>query len=120
MRPKKFVRQESSRHSRIGKNRKKLQVWRKPKGRDSKMRLKRKSYPAVPLVGYKTPKKDFGKISGLIPVLVHNSNELNRIPQNSIVIIARIGAKKRMELLKIATEKKIKILNVGEKHETGK
>ena len=39
---KKFLRRDSVRFSKIGKNRKKIQKWRKPKGRDSKMRLKRK------------------------------------------------------------------------------
>lgn len=111
---KKFVRQESVRYSKLGKRRKKLQKWKRPKGRDSKMRLKRKSRPATVSVGYKNAKKESGKIKGLSPVLVHNLKELDKAGKNSIIIIAKIGAKKKMELIKSAEEKKIKILNVKE------
>ncbi|MFH1290144.1 MAG: eL32 family ribosomal protein [Nanoarchaeota archaeon] len=112
--PKKFVRQDSKRHSKIGKNRKKLQKWRKPKGRDSKMRLSRKSYPATVSVGYKTARKETGKIEGLIPVLVHNTKELEALSKDMIAIIAKVGAKKKLEIIKQAQEKKIKILNLQE------
>ncbi|MBU0467256.1 MAG: eL32 family ribosomal protein [Nanoarchaeota archaeon] len=114
MTKKKFIRQESKRYSKIGKNRKKLQKWRKPKGRDSKMRLKRKSYSASVSVGYKKPRKTSGKIQDLQPVLVHNLKELSEMGKNFIAIIARVGAKKKLEIIKHAKEKKIKILNVKE------
>ena len=38
----KFLRRTWSRYSKLGKRRKKKQVWRKPTGRDNKMREKRK------------------------------------------------------------------------------
>ena len=116
---KKFVRRDASRYSKIGKNRKKLQKWKKPKGRDNKMRLKRKSYPAVVSIGYKKPKKESGKIDNKKIVLVHNLKELKNLDKNSIAILAKIGAKKKLELIKKASELKIKILNLGNrKNET--
>jgi large subunit ribosomal protein L32e len=118
---KKFIRQEVLRYSKLGKNRKKLQKWRKPKGRDSKMRLKRRNYPAVVSVGYKSPRKELGKINGKIPVLVYNLKDLEKLGKENVAILARIGAKKKMELIKFAEDKKIKILNVaGGKNETRK
>ena len=111
---KKFIRQDYERYSKLGKNRKKLQKWRRPKGRDSKMRLQRKSYPASPTVGYKTSRKESGKINGFRPVLVHNIKELNSINKNEIAILARVGTKKKLEIIKYAQEKNIKILNIGE------
>ncbi len=111
---KKFIRQEYLRHSKIGKNRKKLQKWRRPKGRDSKMRLQRKSYPASPSVGYKKPRTERGKINGAVPVLVHNLKEMKNINKNSALIIASVGSKRKIELTKYASENKIKILNVKE------
>ena len=59
----KFKRQESGRHSKLGKNRKKLQKWRGAKGRDNKIREHRFGYPKAPSVGYKNTRKDFGKIN---------------------------------------------------------
>ncbi len=110
----KFIRQEYLRHSKIGKNRKKLQKWRRPKGRDSKMRLKRKSYPISPSIGYRTPRKERGSISGKTPFLIHNLSELKLLNKNQIAILAKIGAKKKLDLMKYAQENKIKILNVKE------
>lgn len=110
--PKKFLRQQTVKISRLGKNRKKLQRWRKPKGRDSKMREKRKSYPARPTVGHKTAKKDSGKIDGKNVILVYNLKELAKVDKNSVAIIAKIGAKKKLELIKYASENKVKLLNV--------
>ena len=56
-----FIRQDYMRHIKIGSGRKKLLKWRRPKGRHSKMRKQRKGYPAIPTVGYKAPKKEYGK-----------------------------------------------------------
>ncbi len=108
----KFLRQDSHRHSRLGKNRRKKQVWRLPKGRHSKMRQQRKSYPSMPTIGYATPRKDSGKIQGLSPVLVHNLSELKALSKTQIAILAKIGAKKKLELIKFANENKIKMHNV--------
>ncbi|MCA9485555.1 MAG: 50S ribosomal protein L32e [Nanoarchaeota archaeon] len=110
--PKKFVRQDVSRYAKLGKNRKKLQKWRKPKGRDSKMRLSMKSYPASPTVGHKSPKKDSGKIDGMTPILVHNTNELLSLTKGQVAILASIGARKKLEVIKLAEEKKIQIINL--------
>lgn len=52
MAKKKFKRRTWSRYSKLGRKRKKKQVWRKPTGRDNKMREKRKSYPKVVSTGY--------------------------------------------------------------------
>ena len=98
------------RHLKLGKKKKKV-AWRRAKGRDSKIRLKRFGYPAFPSVGYKTPKSESGKIEGLTPILIHNLKELASLDKNSAVTIAKVGAKKRLELLKKADEMKIKILN---------
>lgn len=109
---KKFLRQDYMRHIKLGKHRKKLLKWRKPKGRHSKMRRQRKGYPTSPSIGYKSPRKISGRINGQIPVLVSNLKELF-INKNSLIIISKkLGARKRIEMLKKADEMKIKILNV--------
>lgn len=110
-----FVRTDSTRYSKLGKGRKKLQVWRGAKGRHNKLRLKRKGYPAIPKIGYCAPRKDAGKINGLSPILVHNLNELRSADKNSIAIISKVGAKKKIELLKEADKLGIKVYNTGGK-----
>ncbi len=109
---KKFLRQDYMRHIKLGKHRKKLQKWRSPKGMHSKMRNKRKGYPASPSVGYKSPKKEKGKILGLNPKIINNMKDLQNTAKNNIIIISqKIGARKRIEIIKKASESGIKILN---------
>lgn len=111
--PRKFLRSDTCRFSRIGKNRKKLQKWRRCRGKSNKMRLGRAGYPKVPKVGFKTARKESGKVSGLVPKLVHNLKELESLSKENIAILARIGARKKLEMIKRAEELKIKIMNLG-------
>ena len=112
MAERKFIRRDSNRYSKIGKKRKKLQKWRKPKGRDNQMRLKRHGYPKNVSIGYKKPKKESGKIKGKIPVLVKNVAELNKVSKNKIIIVGKVGAKKKLEIIKKSKEMKIPLANI--------
>lgn len=112
---KRFLRSDTSRFSRLGKNRRKLQKWRRGRGKSNKIRLNRAGHPSVPKVGFKTRKSEAGKVKGMIPKLVHNLQELNALGKNEAAIIARIGARKKLELIKEADKAKIKILNLGGK-----
>ena len=111
--PKKFLRRVTSRYSKLGRKRKGKQVWRKPKGRDNKMREKRKGYPKIVSVGYGKEKKMKGVINDKVPVLINNLSDLNKLRGNEAVIIGKIGKKKRIEMAKIAKEKKIEIINLN-------
>lgn len=111
----KFLRVDSLRISRLGRNRPKLRKWRRPRGKSNKLRLRRAGYPSSPTVGHRTPNKFAGKISGLVPVLVHNLKELESAGKNNIVIIARVGARNKMGIIKKAGEMNLKILNLGGK-----
>jgi len=110
---KKFLRTDITRYSKLGKNRKKLQKWRGAKGRHNKIREKREGYPSKPEIGYKSSKKTSGKIAGLKPVLVYNLKDLEKIQPSSIVIIGKIGAKKKMEMIKKISEMKLRVANMG-------
>ncbi len=114
-----FLRQDYMRYFKLGKKRKKLQKWRRPKGRHSKMRKKRKGYPASPSIGYKKPAKEQDKIKNLTPKIVNNLKDLASAQKYNILVLAkRLGAKKRIEIIKKAEEMKLKILNLGGKNES--
>ncbi len=110
-----FLRPDTKRFSRLGKNRRKLQKWRRVRGKSNKMRLNRAGHASVPKVGFKTMRSESGKVKGMIPKLVHNLQELNALGKDEAAIIARIGAKKKLEIVKEAEKAKIKILNLGGK-----
>ena len=112
----KFVRVDTYRHSRLGKGRKKLQRWRRPRGKHNKTRLKRFSYPIQPEIGFGSPKKNAGLVQNLIPVVINNISDLDKLSKENIAIISRtIGARKKIEILKKVSELKIKVANVGGK-----
>ena len=104
----KFRRQESWRYKRVGDR------WRKPHGIDSKMRKKVKGWPASPTTGYRSPKKTRGlHPSGFVETRVHSVEDLGGIdPELQAIRIARtVGGRKRVEILALAEEKGIHVLN---------
>ena len=111
----KFLRRDSTKYSKLGKRRKKKQVWRRPTGRDNKMRERIKGHPVSVKVGYKTDKKIRGTIQNKIPKIIKNLRDLQDIQKNQIAIVGKIGKKKKIEIAKKAEEKKIIILNLNTK-----
>ncbi len=104
----KFLRRIWNRHSKLGKGRKKKQVWRRPKGRDNKMREKRKGYPIVVSVGYKKNKSERKLVR-----IVRNIGDLEKAEKNEMIIIGNIGKKKKIEIAKKATKMKLPIQNIN-------
>jgi len=103
-----FIRQESWRYVRV------KESWRRPRGIDSKMRLKKKGRPPLPNIGYRVPKIVRGRHpSGFIEVLVHNVKELEGIDPKryAIRIASTVGRRKRIEIIKMADKLGIKVLN---------
>jgi large subunit ribosomal protein L32e len=104
----KFKRQESWRYKRVKEN------WRKPRGIDSKMRKQVKGWPPSPKAGYRSPKKIRGlHPSGYEEVRVQTVEGLNGLDSETQAIrIARtVGGKKRVEILALADERGIHVLN---------
>lgn len=103
-----FIRQEYPARKKLEK------TWRKPKGIHSKMREKKLGKRKQPSVGYKSPRLVRGlSKEGLIPIIIHNLNDLAKATKNHIIILGRtIGNKKRIELLKQIKEKNLKIQNI--------
>ncbi|HEY7778172.1 MAG TPA: 50S ribosomal protein L32e [Nitrososphaeraceae archaeon] len=105
-----FVRQESWRYDRLAPN------WRKPKGKDNKMRRQVSGVPPLVKVGYKGPRKSRGlHPSGYNDILIFNVKDLTKInPKIDAVRIAHtVGNKKRIDIVTEATKLKMKILNPG-------
>ena len=89
------------------------QKWRKPKGMHSKMRLKFKGNPKLPSQGYRSPGKVRGLDgSGLKTVLVKSLKQMESLTSEAIIIASSLGARKRLEIIKKASEKKLKIVNL--------
>jgi ribosomal protein L32E len=77
------------------------------------MRLKEKSYPAVVSIGYRTDKKVRNTLEEKLPVMIKTLKDLEKMKENQIAIIGNIGKKKKIVLVKVAKEKKIKIHNLN-------
>jgi len=98
----KFFRQD------LNKTRRLKKVWRKPKGLHSKLRLNKKGHERTPSQGYRLPRKLRGKVIKL----VRNFNDLENVKK--ILIASTVGLKKKVEIVKVAKEKGIEIINVKE------
>jgi large subunit ribosomal protein L32e len=106
----KFIRQESWRYDRLAEN------WRKPKGKDNKMRKQKSGMPALVKVGYRSPKAARGlHPSGYRDILIHNTQELIKLDskRDAARIAHTVGKKKRIEIINKALELGIKVLNPG-------
>jgi large subunit ribosomal protein L32e len=106
----KFIRQESWRYDRLAEN------WRKPKGKDNKMRKQKVGWPAIVKVGYRGPRIARGlHPSGYTDNVVHNVAELAGLdPKNDAARLGHtVGKRKRIEIIAKATELGIKVLNAG-------
>ena len=103
-----FVRQESWRYDRLSPN------WRRPKGKDNKMRLQVSGVPRLVKIGYRGPKLGRGlHPSGYTEVMVYNKNDLKGVDpaKNAIRIGHTVGRRKRMAIVEEAAALKIKVLN---------
>jgi len=105
-----FSRRDSSRYSKLGKGRKKKQKWRRPTGRDNKMRDNRRGYSSVVSVGHKKSKIEKKK-----PILVKTIKDLEKIKENEIAFLGKIGMKMKMKIVKEANQKKINFSNLNVK-----
>jgi len=109
-----FLRRDSK-LKKFGKGRGKKAKWRSPKGRDNKLREKRKGYGKVVSIGYSSDKKLRGKLNGKIPVTVSNVSDLKLVTKEKIGVISRIGKKKKIEIAKKAKELKVELTNLNPK-----
>ncbi len=88
--------------------------WRRPKGHHSKMRHGIKGKNKLIEVGYGSPRAVKGlHKSGLREVLIHNVNELEKIKSKEDgIVIASVGLRNKMDIVREAEKKKLTILNL--------
>lgn len=109
----KFLRHTSHKYSKLGLRRKKKQIWRRPTGRDNKMREQRRGKPALVAIGYSTDKKQRGKINNKTPVIVNNLSQIQNVKKENIILLGKMGKKKKLEIVKKAKEMKIEVYKLN-------
>lgn len=105
----KFKRQEGFKHKKL------KDSWRKPKGKHSKKRMNERSRGKVPRIGYGSSRSSRGLNKlGLRVVRVSRTQDMQDLdPKKEMIVIAgSVGKKKRIGILKLAEERKIKVDNV--------
>jgi large subunit ribosomal protein L32e len=109
----KFLKRISERHSKLGKGRKKKQRWRKPRGRDNKMREKRKGYPKVVSIGYKKNENIRGNINNKKLVEIKNLSDLDKMKSGETGFLKKMGKKKKLEIIKKMKDKKLNLYSIN-------
>ena len=75
------------------------------------MREKRKGYPVIVSIGYRTEKNSRGEIKDKKPIRVMNVRDLEKVGENNIAIIGKVGRRKKIEIINAAKGKNIDIAN---------
>jgi len=104
----KFLRRDCKRFSKFGNGKGKKASWRKPKGRDNKMREKKRGYPAIVSIGYGT--KDRKK-----EIIIKNIKDLLNLEKGDSIIVGSVGKKNKIEIVKKAEEMKLNLINLNPK-----
>jgi len=103
-----FIRQESWKYVRLKPN------WRRPRGKDSKMRLQKSGAPQLVKVGYRTPRK-YRNLhpSGFKEVLIHRVEDLEGLDPaiHAVRIAGSVGKSKKIKIMVEAEKKGLKVLN---------
>jgi len=102
----KFVRQDHHKKKRLDK------IWRKPRGGDSKKRL-RKQNRVIVAPGYGTPRELRDKDpSGQTIIRVDSLKDLDKVnAKHTVIVSSKLGFKKKVQILKELMKNKVKILN---------
>ena len=104
-----FVVKESNFSARVKKR------WRFPRGKHSKVRQMHKGRPVLPSLGFGSPRATRGIDTrlGLLPVTVFSRTQLLAIdPTKEGVVLGRtVGGRKKLDLLALASEMKITVLD---------
>jgi large subunit ribosomal protein L32e len=105
----KFRRQELHKRKRLA------DVWRKPRGVHSKMRLRRRGKAVMVSVGYKMPEKVRGLTKqGLSQVMVSSPEHIKFIQSGEIAIIRKVSNRKRLAILEAAKIANVAVLNFND------
>ena len=107
----KFIRVDAHKRKRLEK------VWRRPKGRHTKMRDQKRGARKRVEPGFRTPRGVRGlSRSGYEPVMVNTPSDIEGIDSRTqaALLSATLGQKKRVEVVNAALKRNIKILNMKE------
>ena len=103
----KFLQQDTNKNPNLKK------VWRKPRGRHSKLRLNKKGHLKRPSPGFGSPRsRKYMHPSGLMSVLVNNLTDLENAKGKGVLISGTMGMKKKLSLLERAQSMGLKVLNI--------
>ncbi|MFH0949287.1 MAG: eL32 family ribosomal protein [Candidatus Aenigmatarchaeota archaeon] len=104
-----FRSQDYFRYKKLG------EKWRKPRGRQSKLGIKKAGSGKRPSIGYSAQREIKNKIMHenefLMPFIVSNPSQLEHVPKGSVAVVASIGMKKAAEIAKKAESLGIKVYN---------
>ena len=104
-----FIRHDAHKKKRVGTG------WRRPKGRQNKMRLHKKGYARDCSTGFGSPKAVYGlSREGLNQCIVNNVSDLASLDKkvDGVIVARTVGNRKRSAILEEATKLNLTILNI--------
>jgi len=111
----KFRRVDSHKYSKLGVRRRNKQKYRKPTGRDNKIRLNLAGRLKKVKIGFRSAKETRGMVKQMEPIIIRNIEDLKKINEKAIGILGKVGNKKRKEIAEYVLKNNVKILNLNAK-----
>ena len=103
---KEFKQQDYFRYKRLGKK------WRRPRGLQSKLKVRKGGSGRVPGIGYRTALAERGRVDGMETMIVYTVADVERAAGKGIFIGATVGAKKTRAIAEQAKRLNIRVLNM--------
>ena len=108
-----FQRTKYRAYVKLGAGQKSKRRYKKATGRHNKIREKRKGRPRRVEIGYKNDNRIRNLINGKVSVVVNNLQDLANVKENQLVIIGKIGDKKKLEFIKEIEKRKLEVINLN-------
>lgn len=107
----KFLRTDSHKMIKLGKTTNKRKKWRRPIGMHNKIRLNIRGKPKKVKVGWGADKRIKNYVDGTYTIKIENINELDLVKKGQGIIIAKVGKKKRLEIVEAIKKNGFIVLN---------
>lgn len=108
-----FARTALHKYIKLGSRQKSKRRYVKARGKHNKIRQKERGRPVRVEIGFKNKVTTRGLIEDKRPILVYNLDDLKKVGKENIVIIGKIGRKKKLEIAKKAKSAGLEIFNLN-------
>ena len=108
-----FQRTKYYTYVKLGLGQKSKRKYKRASGRHNKTRQKWRSRPPMVEIGYKNEVKTSGLVNNKKPVWVYNLEDIKKVGKENIIILGKIGEKKKIQIAQEISKKGLEVSNLN-------